>query len=145
MANAVTAEQLLRQRGLRVTPQRQAILQLLLDEEGSHWSADQVRARLQPEMPGLARGTIYKVLEEFVKAGLCEELPTAENMAVYGLRLTPHHHFVCNQCGRWFDVEVQGIDALSVLAGPPDARVDEVAVVFRGLCRDCQVSHSVRG
>ncbi|MCY0897966.1 MAG: Fur family transcriptional regulator [Firmicutes bacterium] len=140
MVHAVSAEGLLREHGLRVTPQRQAILQLLLDEEGHHWSAEQVRARLLPTMPGLARGTIYKVLEELVRAGLCEELPTPDNLALYGLRLTPHHHFVCTSCGRWFDVEAQGAETLTMVLGPADARVDDVAIVFRGRCHDCQAS-----
>ena len=135
-----SAQELLRQQGLRVTPQRQGVLSLFLSEPGFHWSADQVRERLLPAMPGLARGTTYKVLNELVKVGLCEELATAEGTALYGIRLVPHHHFYCTQCRRWFDVDVAGISELKLMGSNPDASVHQVDVTFRGVCRACAKS-----
>lgn len=135
---SVSAEALLRQRGLRVTPQRQAVLRIFLDQEGFHATADQIRSRLLPHMPGLARGTTYKVLEELVKAQICEELATEQGVSLYGLRLSPHHHFVCDGCHRWHDVDVTGLDALVFRGMAPGTAVRDVAVVFRGLCPACQ-------
>ncbi len=137
MPDVMSAEILLRERGLRVTPQRQSVLRLFLENAGQHWSADQVREKLLPNMPGLARGTTYKVLDELVRGNICEELPTPQGTAIYGLRLAPHHHFVCRACHRWFDVGVEGLDQLAMVGGPPDAVVDEVAVTFLGTCGDC--------
>jgi Fe2+ or Zn2+ uptake regulation protein len=137
MSNATTAEGLLRDRGLRVTPQRQSVLNLFLTETGQHFSAEQVRARLLPQMPGLARGTTYKVLEEFVRAHICEELASPDGVSLYGLRLHPHHHFICDQCGRWFDVDVAGLDGLAPVALLPDTEVHDVAVFFHGRCAEC--------
>ncbi|PSR21137.1 MAG: Fur family transcriptional regulator [Sulfobacillus acidophilus] len=138
MSTAISAQNLLRDRGLRVTPQRQSVLNLFLTESGQHFSADQIRQRLLPQMPGLARGTTYKVLQEFVRAALCEELATPDGVSLYGLRLRPHHHFICDQCGRWFDVEVTGVDGLRPVALPPDSEVRDVAVFFHGVCSECR-------
>lgn len=137
MSVPLSAEALLRGRGLRVTPQRQGVLSVFLRQPGLHWTAEQVRDQLLGAMPGLARGTTYKVLNELVRAGLCEELPTLEDVSLFGLRLAPHHHFVCQQCGRWFDVEADGTDHLRMIQHPPGARVEQVEVLFRGHCPEC--------
>lgn len=138
MAEAWTAEALLRDRRLRVTPQRQGVLGLFLLEPGRHWTADQIRTRLLGEMPGLARGTIYKVLDELVRSRICEEIAAPGGTSLYGLRLAPHQHFVCSRCRRWFDVEVAGLEHLALVEPPPGAHVSEAAVVFQGLCGPCR-------
>lgn len=138
MSPDISAEGLLRERGLRVTPQRQALLTLFLTHGGAHWSADQVRAQVLPGMPGLARGTTYKVLDELVRARILEELPDASGVSLYGLRLAPHHHFICAQCGRWYDIEVEGVGDLKLSGIPDDAVVHDIAVAFRGICHECQ-------
>lgn len=142
MTASITAESLLRGHGLRVTPQRQGVLQMFLNQPGFHWSADQIRERLLSSMPGLARGTTYKVLDELVKAAICEELATPDGVLLYGLRLTPHHHFYCTRCRRWFDVDVDGIGALTVVGDTPDAEVEQIDVTFRGVCRDCRAAET---
>jgi len=137
MPDRPTAEGLLRERGLRVTPQRQSVLEFLLEGSGRHWTADQLRSHLLPAMPGLARGTTYKVLDELVRAHLCEEMATEQGVSIYGMRLVPHHHFVCSVCHNWFDVDAEGIPGLN-LRGLPDAVVDEVKVIFEGRCPVCR-------
>ncbi len=138
MAEAWTAEALLRDRRLRVTPQRQGVLQLFLTEPGRHWTADQIRSQLLGGMPGLARGTTYKVLEELVRSRICEEIAAPGGISLYGLRLAPHQHFVCSRCRRWFDVEADGLEHVVLVAPPPGAHVVEAAVVFHGLCGPCR-------
>ncbi len=133
-----SAEKLLREKGLRVTPQRLAVLELFLSESGFHWSADQIRNRVLPGIPGLARGTTYKVLEELVNTGICEELATPEGLSLYGIRLKPHQHFVCRNCHRWFDVDVSGVEELHISTASRAAVIDNVAVTFHGLCADCR-------
>ena len=78
---------------MRLTPQRRAVLALLLDHPGRHWSADAIRNQLLETMPELARGTTYKTLNELVRRGILEELATVDGVLLYGLRLEPHHHF----------------------------------------------------
>jgi Fe2+ or Zn2+ uptake regulation protein len=139
---APPAEVLLRQHGLRVTPQRRRVLTLFLQNPGYHGSADQVRDQLLPDLPELARGTTYKVLNELVRLGVLEEIPTWDGTVLYGLRLEPHHHFYCEVCRRWFDVQVAGVDALSIEGPSPAGSVDRVDVTVRGICRECQASRS---
>lgn len=131
------AERLLREHGLRVTVQRRLVLSLLIVHEGRHWTAEEILSEVRVRAPEVARGTAYNVLEELVRVGVAEEL-ASDGSKRYGLRLSPHHHFVCDRCGRWYDVEPTGVEALAL--GPPEAarfRWERVDVTFHGLCPAC--------
>jgi Fe2+ or Zn2+ uptake regulation protein len=133
-----SAEELLRRRGLRVTAQRRHLLQLLIREEGRHWTADELLMALRTDLPEMARGTAYHVLEELVAAGVAEELATEQGARLYGLRLTEHHHFVCDACHRWFDVAPSGVDRERLPDGAlRGAAVRRVDVILRGTCPEC--------
>ena len=56
---------LLRELGLRSTPQRRAILRAFSSGPAEHLSADEVHARASQELPDLGRGTVYSTLAEF--------------------------------------------------------------------------------
>ncbi len=141
---SLSAEKLLREHGLRVTPQRLAVLELFLSESGIHRSADQIRNRLLPRIPGLARGTTYKVLQELVNAHICEELPTPEGLSLYGIRLEPHHHFVCQICHRWFDIDVKGVDDLHITSILPGSVISDATITFHGVCSYCRSANESR-
>ncbi|AUW95217.1 MAG: transcriptional repressor [Sulfobacillus thermosulfidooxidans] len=131
----VSAESLLREKGLRVTAQRRMVLQYLLDHEGSHFTADQVRDALLPLLPELAKGTMYKTLQDLTAVNIVELLPTPQGYALYGLRLKPHQHFYCVACHGWFDVQPNNVEALTFDA--PGFVIETVDVTLRGLCPAC--------
>ncbi len=136
-----SAEDLIRSRQMRLTPQRRAVLALLLDHPGRHWSADEIRDQLLETMPELARGTTYKTLNELVRRGILEELATVDGVLLYGLRLEPHHHFFCQSCRRWYDVAAEGVERLRLVESSghfPEA----VDLTFRGVCASCRRSAS---
>src|SRR5947208_708492 len=95
------AARMLRERGLRVTPQRRAILEALGRDE--HLSADDVHARATAAVPGISRGTVYATLAELSELGLVSAFGSPEPVR-YELNVVPHQHFRCRQCGRLFDV-----------------------------------------
>ena len=104
-----TAQTRLRERGLRMTPQRRALLQVL-EGDTSHPRAEDVATRLAERMPGVSLSTVYKALHEFADAGLVRELDLPG-----GLRFDPevedHVHVVCACCAHVEDLEL-----------PPDLR-----------------------
>ncbi len=135
MEERKSAEVFLRENGLRVTAQRRMVLQFFLDHEGGHFSADQIRDRLLQALPELAKGTMYKTLQDLAAVNIVESLPTAQGYALYGLRLKPHHHFYCVSCHRWFDIMPEHVEDLRF--DSPGFVVEAVDVTVRGLCPDC--------
>ena len=127
--------ELLRARGLRVTPQRRAILGAFANESAEHLSADEVHARAAAVVPELGRGTVYATLAELTEAGILVARGRPEPVR-YETNVDTHQHFYCRMCVRSFDVE---------LSEPPTETlteqgflVDEVAVTAEGVCADCR-------
>jgi len=89
----------IRQRGYRMTPQRQLILDALC-ERGEHLTAHAVYEAVRPQTPAINRATIYRVLQFLCALQLVTRTEIA-GQAVYELVTeTPHHHLVCRVCGQ---------------------------------------------
>ncbi|MGD1993846.1 MAG: Fur family transcriptional regulator, partial [Anaerolineae bacterium] len=77
--------------GLRITPQRRAIFELLAENNG-HLTADEMYRHVRSMMPDISRATVYNTLHELVALG---ELTTVEDLSKRGTRYdttTSHHH-----------------------------------------------------
>src|SRR6201992_3981981 len=98
---------LFRERGLRVTPQRQVIFRLLHgDDEPPTGGA--LYERAQSEMPTMSLKTVYQTVHDLEALGEVDVL----DLGTGSLRVDPnvedeHHHLVCTSCGRVRDVPVE--------------------------------------
>jgi len=128
----------LREHGLRVTSQRRAILAAFEDPAAGHLSADEVHDSAAVGLPELARATVYNTLNEFVRAGLLRRIDGFGSALYDRVADTEHHHFHCDGCGRLFDVEPTGTEAIAIGAG--SFRVERTEILFRGRCADCASS-----
>ena len=125
---------LLRARGLRVTPQRRAIVDAFSSGPAEHLSADEVHARAAAVIPELGRGTVYATLAELTEIGLLSARGSPEPVR-FETNTEPHQHFRCRLCLRIFDVEI---------SDPPTDDltrerfvVEQVTVTAEGVCPDC--------
>ena len=124
-----------RQRGLRVTPQRQLLFRLL-DGHERHPTADQLFAEADALMPGISLRTVYQTLNDLVELGELRALDLGTGAARFDPNLAEHHHVVCDRCGSVRDVRVDGSDRL--MPDPLEAfDVRATQIVFRGVCAAC--------
>ncbi|NER79133.1 MAG: transcriptional repressor [Leptolyngbya sp. SIO1D8] len=134
---------LLNQEGLRLTNQRQKILEIFKDTpEGTHLSAEDIYHTLSQKGENIGFSTIYRALHIMVNLGLLRELELAENRKYYELS-TPfihqHHHLVCAQCGVVQEFEESSIsDVGSVEADNRGFSVLNCQFTVYGLCPACQ-------
>jgi Fe2+ or Zn2+ uptake regulation protein len=106
-----------------------------------HPNAAEIHAALQPEIPALSLGTVYRNLEVLAAEGEIEEVPSAAGSARYDANLEPHHHFNCDGCGRILDVDLPVPRGLARrLAGEHGLRSRRVRISFFGLCPACESS-----
>ena len=124
---------LLRERGLRSTPQRRAILLAFRAGANEHLSADEVHARASRDLPDLGRGTVYATLAEFADAELLAAFGTSEPVR-YETNTEPHDHFRCSLCLRLFDLATLTAGAQSMPRGFTLERIETRA---EGTCADC--------
>jgi Fur family ferric uptake transcriptional regulator len=131
------AADLLRERGLRVTAQRLAVLQAVSIEP--HATADAVAETVRGEIGSISVQAVYDALATLTKSGLLRRIQPAGSPARYEDRVGDnHHHLICRSCDRMVDVDCAAGDAPCLTAD--DARgyeIDEAEVIYWGRCPDC--------
>ena len=133
----------MRERGLRVTAQRLAVLKAVSDEP--HTTADTVAASVRSDVGTISLQSVYDSLAALVDAGLVRRIQPAGSPARFEARVRDnHHHVVCRGCGRMSDVDCAVGDAPCLTASNDQGFViDEAEVVYWGRCPQCQ--HAAQG
>ena len=126
----------LRSRGRRLTPQRRAIIQVLLEDE-AHPTAEQIFARVRQIMPDMSHATVYNTLHELVEMDLLQELDLGLGERHYDFTSDDHAHLICMGCRHVEDV-LCDCEAMTL---PPEYthgfHVLDCNVIFRGYCPAC--------
>jgi Fur family peroxide stress response transcriptional regulator len=130
----------LKRAGLKLTPQRIAIVRALADDH-SHPTAQELYDRLHDGFPTMSFATVYNTLDALANCGLTGSLNLGSTRAVrFDPNTSPHHHAVCDACGAIVDLPAEPPSAEAahrVLAGAPGFRVRSEERIFRGLCGRC--------
>lgn len=133
-----TYARLCRERGLRNTVQKRAILEGLLDLD-THPTADEVHERVTREFPEISRTTVYRALEGFARLGLITKACHPGNATRYDTNIGLHHHLVCLHCDAIVDISDPALDALILPdTSDLDFEVRDFRVQLRGVCRRCR-------
>ncbi|MEM1415617.1 MAG: Fur family transcriptional regulator [Myxococcota bacterium] len=131
---------LLRERGLRVTAQRLALLRAVAAHP--HATADRIGDACRAELGTMSKPSVYDGLTLLVERGLVRRIQPARSPARYESRVGDnHHHVVCRSCGRMEDVGC-AVGARPCLEASDDHGfvIDEAEVLYWGLCRDCRAT-----
>lgn len=135
----------LREKGFRLTPQREKIIDIFFHlPEGKHLSAEELQHFLRHENSDISLATSYRTLKLLASIGVLRELDFAEDHKHYELIRNPddpHHHMICVECGTTeeFDSPEAFRYAVQLAAEKRFHLVDVQLKVF-GLCATCQQS-----
>ncbi len=130
----------LRDAGLRATPQRIAVLQVL-EQAQAHLDADAIcqQAKLLDDSISLA--TVYRTLNRFKEVGLVQQrYLTRDHTREYYERADKeeHYHFHCRECGRVMEVQTNRIaQARRELSDTLGLVFSSACICFEGYCPDC--------
>jgi Fur family transcriptional regulator, peroxide stress response regulator len=123
--------------GLKITPQRMAVVKLL-DGNRSHPTAEEIYHSLKDEYTNLSFTTVYNILKSIRDLGGVRELLIDRERAHYDPDTTLHHHIICTRCGRLEDVHFETSAEPDMPADiRKDFRVTGHQINFSGVCRDC--------
>ena len=101
----------IRSAGLKVTHARRAILKILESEDSTHVSADDIHKKLIESADEVGIATIYRVLNQFVNAGICIRHNFETGQSLYELTPDHHHdHMVCLSTGKVIEFEDELIE-----------------------------------
>jgi Fur family peroxide stress response transcriptional regulator len=132
-----TVIQALKDKGLRVTPQRCAVYANLLDRM-DHPTVEQLVKELNQDFPISSQATVYSSLQALREAGLVREVLLEEGVSRYDANVLPHHHFRCRQCGKIQDVVWEAFQNINLQQLSPDVHAESYEVTVRGLCDRCK-------
>jgi Fur family peroxide stress response transcriptional regulator len=128
---------LLRDAGLRSTPQRLAIVDEVFSRH--HPTVAEVYETVRRQFPTIGLATVYNTLRSLTERGFVSELPFGDATR-FDVNLAPHANLVCKRCGR-----IEDSDSFDDLIGEIRRRVQTGAgftpegqrVDIYGLCSDC--------
>jgi Fur family peroxide stress response transcriptional regulator len=129
----------MRAAGHRMTPQRQAVLEILTTSD-THPTVDQIYERVRMDFPMTSRATVYKTISLAKEMGAVMELEFSKGSNRYdGKRPYPHTHVICMKCKQVMDADDLDITALKQeIIRNTGYRIDNHRIDFFGVCPNCQ-------
>jgi Fur family peroxide stress response transcriptional regulator len=101
----------LKERGLRVTPQRVAVLEAVIILN-NHPTAEQIIGFIKEHHPNVAIGTVYKILDVLEGNKLLKKVKTESDVMRYDAVTESHHHLYCAESDRIEDYFDEGLNNL---------------------------------
>jgi Fur family ferric uptake transcriptional regulator len=129
--------ELLRGRGLRMTPQRRAIVSEVMRTQG-HISPSAIARKVQGDMPGVNASTVYRTIALLEDVGVLQH-SHLETGAEYHRAEEAHHvHLTCGRCGRDDELSIEEASKLSALIHRHAGfEADLTHFAITGRCADC--------
>jgi len=122
--------------GLKVTPQRIAILEEI--DAAGHIDIDHLYEILCISFPSISLATVYKNVNQMYELKILEVIKVPNHKLQYEIAKEPHIHLACDDCGSVIDMK-QCIDELMVSAESESGyQLNHSTVVLNGLCPSCQ-------
>jgi len=125
----------LKEIGLKITPQRQAILKLLKGNQ-THPSAERIYSEMLKKYPGISFATVYNTLSKLVGAGEIQELDIDPNKKRFDPYTSLHYHFYCKICGKIYDVDYD-LSITPNIKRIGGHQIEAIQLNFKGVCKAC--------
>jgi Fur family transcriptional regulator, peroxide stress response regulator len=135
----------LKQVGIRITPQRHAVLDYLIEAK-SHPTADEIYKSLEGTFPNMSVATVYNNLRVLKEAGLVKELTYGDASSRFDFVTDDHYHVICVDCGKIVDFECDGLDEIEELAQHKTGfEITHHRMEIYGVCPVCKEKEEVVG
>ena len=138
----------LREKGYRITPQREKILELFLElPEGDHLSAEDLQELLLQNNIKISLATLYRTLKFLVLNSHLRELDFGEDHKHYELNSQKkHHHLICNKCGLTIEFNDEKLIKLAKSTAEKQNKFKGFDYQFKifGLCEKCNLQQVLK-
>ena len=127
----------LHERGLRMTPQRQLVLDAV--RALGHATPEQICGEVQATAPAVNITTVYRTLDLLERIGMVRHTHLGHGAPTYSEREHEHVHLVCHSCGTVTEVGSELMTQLADrLRSESGFELDVTHVALSGACPDCQ-------
>ncbi|MPQ43101.1 Fur family transcriptional regulator [Clostridium tarantellae] len=133
----------LKKKGYKLTPQRRAIVDVIIENEGNHLTAEEIYDEVKVACPEIGLATVYRTIILLEDMGVIYKLDLNDGCSRYELahdhETHRHHHLVCNECGKVFEVEDDLLEELEEsIESKYGFKILDHSVKFFGLCKQCK-------
>ncbi len=128
----------LKGKGLKLTPQRRLIIDIIHDSE-EHLTAEEILDYVRARMPGVNKSTVYRTLELLEELGCVFKSELGDRFIYHHAEEGHHHHLVCQTCGRSLECD-EGLflPVERALDAEYGFQAEFKHMLVNGICRDCR-------
>lgn len=138
-------KELLKGKGLKVTNQRIAILEVLQERPGRHLTAEEIYEFVKEDYPDIGLATVYRTIQLLSELELIDKLNLDDGYARYEVGKSGkiptshrHHHLICLECGKVISFEDDLLETLeNRIKELMEFEVKDHEVKLYGNCKDC--------
>lgn len=122
---------------LKYSRQRESIKEYLMSTK-EHPTADMVYQHVRQIYPKVSLGTVYRNLNLLAEIGEVIKIDCGDGYDHFDANIEPHYHVVCNKCSKVYDLEMEPIGHIDVLAGAHfKGKITGHNLMFFGICEEC--------
>lgn len=146
--DTINFKERLKEQGYKLTPQRQAVLDMIIEHDGEHLSTEEIYDLVKQKYPDIGLATVYRTLLLFDSIGLVYKLNFDDGLSRYEISNQNedhrHHHLICMRCGKVLEVQEDLLDDLEEqILNKNRFKVVDHRVKFYGYCGDCMEAKEV--
>jgi Fur family ferric uptake transcriptional regulator len=132
----------LKLKGYKLTPQRRAVVNIVLSNKGNHLTAEEMYDLVKKECPEIGLATIYRTVQLLEDIGILCKINLEDGCNRYELldneEAHHHHHLICRKCGKVLEVEEDLLDTIEKnVENKYKFRIENHSVKFLGICSEC--------
>ncbi|MEJ9211346.1 Fur family transcriptional regulator [Bacillus smithii] len=127
----------------KLTPQREATVRVLLENEADHLSAEDVYLLVKEKSPEIGLATVYRTLELLTELKVVDKINFGDGVSRYDLRQEGaahfHHHLVCIECGAVDEIQEDLLEEVEAIVEKRwKFKIKDHRLTFHGICHRCQ-------
>lgn len=139
-----TAIDTLKKSGVRITPQRHAVLEFLLSSK-THPTADEIYKALENKFPNMSVATVYNNLRILKEIGLVKELTYGDDSSRFDSNTMDHYHIICDDCGKIVDFHYPTLSEIESLAEKVSGfEISHHRLELYGKCALCKEKSTIK-
>ena len=128
----------LKEEGLKVTPQRMAIIEVLIEKRDLHPGARLVYEEAKKKKKSLSLSTAYATLNELSRHGIIKTLQFDKMENRYEGNLEEHVNLICEKCKKILDYKVPITVDQRGVAKKTGFSITDTRLEYYGYCRECR-------
>jgi Fe2+ or Zn2+ uptake regulation protein len=135
----------LKERRLKITPQRLAIIEVLVEQADLHPGARLVYKEAKRKKKSLSLSTAYATLNEFSRHGIIKTLQFDRMENRYETNREEHINLICERCKKILDYKVPVVVDQRRVAKKTGFSITDIRLEYYGYCRECRKNKARKG